>query len=129
MDTSTKIYIGLIIIIIITTMGRTHIKMREELDDDLCYINDDFDMSNDELDAYYSPNNKMGVSNLRRLIREEIKADKKKKNNLDYVEAAESGIIRGCIIGFLLGDFALISGATSALVYSTVSPTLMYLGY
>ena len=129
MDTTTKIYIGLLVIIIITTLSKTYIKMHEEIDDDLDCINNKLNMYEEEANAYYNMDSSFGRQNIKRLIAQEIAREKKNKKSIDYVNASESGIVRGCIIGFLLGNFGLTSGATSALVYGTVSPLMIYLGF
>ncbi len=46
----------------------------------------------------------------------------------DYLRAAESGIIKGCIYGYLLGD-DITSAIAPALAYGTISPVMVYMGY
>ncbi len=46
----------------------------------------------------------------------------------DYLKAAESGVIKGCIYGYLLGD-SITSAIAPALAYGTISPFMLYMGY
>ncbi len=46
----------------------------------------------------------------------------------DYIRAAESGVIKGCIYGYLLGD-SITSAIAPAIAYGTISPMMLYMGY
>jgi hypothetical protein len=46
-----------------------------------------------------------------------------------YIKASHSGLIRGMVIGILLGDYGLVSGMTNGAVYGILNPVMVYFGY
>jgi hypothetical protein len=55
-----------------------------------------------------------------------VKDDKTIK---DYIKTAHSGLIRGIILGLLLGDIGIITCIKNAAVFGVVNPIVMYAGY
>ena len=62
-------------------------------------------------------------------IAKTIDKNKSKKTIKDYISASQSGLIRGCIIGYILGDKGLYSSLSSGTTYAIINPMIMYLGY
>lgn len=54
---------------------------------------------------------------------------KEEKSYIEYINTAHSGLIRGLIFGFILGDLGLDTGIKNAAVYGMANPIFMYLGY
>jgi len=51
------------------------------------------------------------------------------KTNIDYLRSAHSGLLRGLLIGFLIGDNGINTGIINGAIFAVINPIMLYLGY
>lgn len=65
-----------------------------------------------------------------REIYNDLKAGgQKEKKYVDYINTSHSGMIRGLLLGAILGDAGIYSGIRNGAVFSVINPLMLYLNY
>ena len=54
--------------------------------------------------------------------------EKNKKRVRDYIKTSKSGLIRGCIMGYVLGSGGIYSAMISGGSYAIINPIMMSIG-
>ena len=119
------LFISLFILVVITSIGRSC--LNNNVIDDTRRYKTFFRELNSDMDRYNIDEGDQ--QKIQSLVQKIVDDKKNTKNASDYINCMESGLIKGCIYGYLLGNHGLVSAATSAVIYSTVNPLILYLGY
>jgi hypothetical protein len=110
-----------IIILVITDYLKKEEDKKEEKKSALDFYKElDIDM-----DKYDIP--EVDQEQILSLIKKTIDKKDNKKTLKDYIKTSRSGLIRGCVIGYVLGDYQFYTGLYSGTVYAILNPLLMYL--
>ena len=119
-----KIMLSIVIIISLLLLFINYIKTpRSQL---INYYNFHNELNNDMNRYGIDPENQEDIKNV---VKKIIKEKSKEKTLDDYLDTCKSGLVRGCVLGYLLGDNGLYSSFTSGGTYALVNPILMYIGF
>ncbi len=130
----SQMYGILVVIIIATIAGKYYVKCQKQKEaaalggKNMATVYKNFYRElNSDMDRYKITETDQARINT--IVKKIIDEHQNKKELSDYIECIESGVVKGCIFGYLLGSNGITSAVTTAIIYGSVGPIMMYMGY